>query len=755
MTGPRQISRRDFVIATSLVGGGMSICILGAAATPTGREPRPNETSTAALELSPWITISPDDTVLIRIPSPESGNGALTQIAMTITEELQCDWNRVKTEAISINRDFRQNNVYSAVGGTAATFAGRSTLPDRMNLFLQIGASARERLRAAAAERWHVPVSDIEAKNSVLTHRPTGRTLRFGEVAASAVSVRLTSEPAPKPPEQWSLLGKASPSRLTNPLVVNGSAVYGIDVRLPGMLYAALMQSPVHGGRLKHSGFEAIKNMPGVRGMAIVDPDQPRSPVKSVFGNGENAAQSAVAVVADHYWQARKALEALQVEWDESSGAQWKSTEQIYRGALATLERAGGKIEKSEGTALKILGQSARLVEATYLTPFCDQAPIEPLNGTALVTKNRVDVWHPAAITAQAFLTAAEEAGVPPQNTYFNQTLVGGSFGRRLFADDVRLVVAIAKQFPDRPVHVIWSREETMRQGRYRDLTAARFKASLGENGMPEALLVRVCRRGFELRGIADCAYTNLGTIPNVHIESQPFPLHILTGAYRAPTYNSHAFFMESFIDECAAAAGIDPLEYRLRLLANWPDPAWKKCLQEVASKSGWGRQLPKGHGQGVAISNWDMGGKPRAGTTVAAVATVEVTPAGELKILQLDLSFDCGRVLNRDAVLAQLQGGMIFGLNMSLNEELTVQDGRIVEGNFDQYPMLRLSNTPKNLHVHFGGLSGHERFTEIGEPPVGPIGPALANAIFRATGKRVRTTPFRKHDLRWTTSSP
>jgi isoquinoline 1-oxidoreductase beta subunit len=747
MTEPRKITRREFVIATSIVGGGMSIGILAADAADAV-EARGTER-----ELSPWIVISPDDTVLVRVPSPESGNGALTQIAMTITEELQCDWNRVRTESSSINRDFRQNNVYSSVGGSAATFAGRSTLPERMQLFLQVGASARERLKAAAAERWHVPVSEIDARNSVLTHRPTGRTLRFGEVAAGAAAIRLKSEPAPKPPEHWSLLGKASPSKLTNPLVVNGSAVYGIDVRLPGMLYAALMQSPVHGGKLKRCTFDAIKNMPGVRGVAIVDPNEPRKPVKTLFGGGENAPQSAVAVVADHYWQARKALEALPVEWDDGSGTQWKTTEQLYGGVLGALQHPGEKIEKSAGNALKRLSQSTRIVEASYLTPFCDQAPIEPLNGTALVTKNRVDVWHPAAITAQAFLTAAEEAGVAPQNTYFNQTLVGGSFGRRLFADDVRLVVAIAKQFPGRPVHVIWSREEAMRQGRYRDLTAARFKASLGDNGLPEALLVRVCRPGFELRGIADCAYTNLGTIANVHIESQSFPLHILTGAYRAPTYNSYAFFMESFIDECAEAAGTDPLEYRLRLLASWPDPGWKKCLQEVAAKSGWGRQLPKGQGQGIAISNWDMGGKPRAGTTVAAVATVEVSPAGELKIPRLDLSFDCGQVLNRDAVLAQLQGGMIFGLNMSLNEELTVKDGRIVEGNFDQYRMLRMSDTPRDLHVHFGALSGHERFTEIGEPPVGPIGPAIANAIYRATGKRIRTTPFRKHDLRWTNS--
>jgi isoquinoline 1-oxidoreductase subunit beta len=755
MTEHRKISRREFVIATAAASGGMSICLLGLGAevAPSERGRWAHAAAPGAVELSPWIVISPDDTVLVRVSTPESGNGALTQIAMTVTEELRCDWNRVKTEHISINRDFRERHVYASVGGIAATFAGRSTLPERMKLLLQVGASARERLKAAAAERWHVPVSEIEAQNSVLTHRPSGRRLRFGEVAASAAAIRLQTEPAPKPPGQWTLLGKASPSKMNNPLIVNGSAVYGIDVRLPGMLYAALMQSPVHGGKLKHCNFDAIRKMPGVRGIAIVDPDEPRKPVKSLFTSGENAAQSAVAVVADHYWQARKALEALPVEWDDRSGAQWKTTEQIYSAALATLEHAGEKVEKSEGTAMKVLEQSARLVEATYLTPFCDQAPIEPLNGTARVTGSRVDVWHPAAITAQAFLTAAEEAGVGPQSTFFNQTFVGGSFGRRLFADDVRLVVAIAKKFPGRPVQVIWSREEAMRQGRYRDLTAARFKASLGKNGLPEALLVRVCRGGFELRGIADCAYTNLGTIANVHIESQSLPLHILTGAYRAPTYNSLAFFMESFIDECAAAAGMDPLEYRLRLLANWPDPGWRKCLQEVAAKSGWGRKLPKGQGQGIAISNWDMGGQPRAGTTVAAVATVEVTSAGELAIQQLDLSFDCGQVLNRDAVLAQLQGGMIFGLNMSRNEELTVKDGRIVEGNFDQYPMLRMADTPRNVNVHFGALSGHERITEVGEPPVGPIGPAVANAIFRATGKRIRTMPFRKHDLRWTHS--
>lgn len=748
MSAIGKITRRKFVIATAAISGGMGISIRFAEAAFSNREPWARTTSGSAVELSPWIDIAPDDTVVVRVQSPESGNGVMTQNAMTVAEELHCDWTKVRAELISPSRDFREHKVYTSVSGMGATFAGRSTLPDRMQLLLQAGASARERLKAAAAERWSVPVEEIGAKDSLLTHGPSRRSLRFGEVAARAAAIRLTLEPVPKPSSEWTLLGKSSPPRLNNPLIVNGSAVYGIDVRLPGMLYAALMQSPVHGGRLKRCDFAAIKNMPGVRGIAIVDPDEPRKRVKSLFGGDENAPQSAVAVVADHYWQARKALEALPLEWDDRSGAQWKTTDQIYRGALAALEHPGEKVEKNEGDALKVLEQSTRIVEATYLTPFCDQAPIEPLNGTALVTQNRVEIWHPAAMTEQAFLTAADEGGVGPENTYFNQTYVGGSFGRRIFADDVRLVVAIAKRFMGQPVQVIWSREEMMRQGRYRNMTAARFKAALNTDGLPEALLVRTVRQDAQ-QGLVSSAYTNLGTIPHVRIESQPFPLHILSGAYRAPTYNSNAFFVESFIDECAAAAGIDPLEYRHRLLARWPDGGWRKCLATVAAKSGWGKKLPKGQAQGIAISNWGMWSQPHAGTTVAVVATVEVTSTGELRVSQLDLAFDCGRVLNQDAVLAQLQGGMIFGANMSLNEELNVQDGRIVEGNFDLYPMLRMADTPRALRVHFDAVSGHERHCEIGEPPVGPIGPAIANAIFRATGKRIRTMPFRKHDLR------
>jgi isoquinoline 1-oxidoreductase beta subunit len=403
----------------------------------------------------------------------------------------------------------------------------------------------------------------------------------------------------------------------------------------------------------------------------------------------------------------------------------------------------------NKGDARSQIRDSKHLVEAEYLTPYCDQAALEPLNGVALVTPDKVEVWHPSQHTQMLFAIAAEETGVAPEHVHVHQTYVGGGFGRRVFGTEARLVIAIAKRIPGRPVKVIWAREEVMRQGRYRPLEAAKLTASLGQDGLPVALVANCSGQGHSTVGLHDTAYVN-GPIPHVTVESTDVPFHIMTGPYRGPGYNTNAFVLEGFIDECAAAAQIDPLEYRRRLLASWPDESWTKCLDEVARQSGWGETLPKGQGRGIAISNWSMDSKPRAGATVATVARVEVSQKGVLNIRQIDVAFDCGKVVNRDAVQAQMEGGTIFGLNMALNEKLTVENGRIVEGNFDAYPMLRLRDIPP-IRVHFGGLSGGARFNEVGEAPVGPIGPALANAIYAATGRRLRSMPFAKQDLSWT----
>jgi isoquinoline 1-oxidoreductase beta subunit len=746
------ISRRQFIVSCAALGGGMALGIVdadSAEAAFLGRLPWADTDAMAGSEINPWISIGPDDIVTVRVATPEIGNGTMTQTPMLVAEELACDWNKIRAEFAPPSRDYRENGVYALGEAPTGYFSGRSTSPERMKLLLQMGASARERLKAAAAAEWKVPVEEIAVKDSVLTHTPTSRTLRYGEVAAKAASVKLPVEPAPKPQSEWTLLGKASPAKLNIPQIVNGSAIYGMDVRVPGMVYAALRQSPVHGGKIKSYDAAQAKQMPGVLAVVTVDPDEPRGlnmKTGAPFGYADTVVRAAVAVIAEHYWQARKALDTVQVEWDDGAGAKWKTTDQMVEACIAALEKPADKMEKQFGDA-KLIDRQEKVVEATYVTPFSDQAPMEPLNGTALVTADKLEVWHPAQQSKQAFWVAADEAGMDPSKVVFHQTFIGGAFGRRIFADDLRMVVAIAKKFPGRPVHTIWSREEQTRQGKYRPLVAVKLKAGLDKSGLPTVFVANQASKGHFPR-LADSPYM-LGCIPNVLVDARLLPFHVVTGAYRGPGYNSYAFMVETFIDECALAAGMDPLDYRLKLLAKWPDPGWSKVLREVADRSGWGKILPKGMGQGIAIANWGMNGKPEAGTTVGVVATVEVTRSGILKVHQIDAAFDCGRIVNRDAALNLVQGGLIFGLNMALNEEVNVKDGRMVEGNFDQYPILRTGDTPQ-VNVHFGGLSGHDRFSELGEPPAGPVGPAVGNAIFRAIGKRIRSTPIRKHDLTW-----
>lgn len=753
MSAQPDLSRRQFVAAALATGG---IMVLGLSQRPVSAaqsqiRPWDEVGADGSLEFTPWLSIAPDDTVIVRVTTPDIGNGVLTQACAFVMEELGCSWDKIRTEYASTNRDFLEGGMYSRVAGMIGYFSGRSTGPERMQTYMQVAASARERLKMAASTQWGVKPEQIVAQEGRLTHVSSGRSMRFGEALSRAAHVKLAREPTPKDRSQWTFLQKKSPSKVQIPAIVNGSAVFGIDVRLPNMVYAALRLSPVHGGRLRSFDASAVKKMPGVLAVVAVQPrDTGTSQVKTPFPIGNSRAGEGVAVIAEHYWQARTALDALPVQWDDGPGSQWKTTAQVYQALLQGAGRKGGKAEKNVGDADGALRDAAKVVEATYHTPYCEQSPMEPLNGTALVEKDRVEVWHPSQHSQMGFLVAADEAGISPDKVHFHQTYVGGGFGRRVFGDDVRVVVAVARQFPGRPVHVIWSREEATRQGRYRAAMGAKFKASLGQDGLPTALVARAAGGpGFSVNGLADTAL--MGVIRNIQIDSEVVPLHILTGPYRGPGYNSNAFMIETFTDECAHAAGIDPLEYRIRLYRQWGDVGWVKTLEEVKRKSGWGQPLPKGQGRGVAVANWGMHGAANAGTTVATVAKVEVSREGKLRILQLDVAFDTGRVFNEDAVRAELEGGTLFGLNMTLNEELTIRDGRIVEGNFDVYPMLRMADVPHTVGVHFGGLSDNPRYNEIGEPPAGSVGPAVGNAIFAATGKRIRATPFRKQDLSWT----
>ena len=744
------VDRRAFLIASTVAGGGLALGL----SAPAGAKPSGpwGPDKAAGTEFSAWIEIAPDSTVTIRVPTPEIGNGAMTQVAMNVTEELGCAWGDVKVEFASIQRDALEQATYTS--GFLPFFGGHGTEKVRMTHALQLGASARERLKAAAAARWGVPVAEIGAAKGVLTHAATARQLRYGAVAAEAAKISLAAEPALKKPADWSFLGKASPAKLSIPAIANGSAVFGIDVVLPGMVHAALRQSPVQGGRLKSHDPAVVLKMPGVRAVVVIDPAKTigtKLKNRTSFGLAETSVQHGVAVIADHYWQAKQALAALPVEWEAGAGATW-SDASIAKAVAGVLDGGQARVVRKMGDVGKANGK--RSLEAEYGTPYADQAVMEPLNATALVTADSAEVWCPTQDQMQAFWVAIDETGLSPEQVKVHQTFVGGGFGRRTQAEDVRMAVAIARAFPGRPVKTIWSREETFRQGRYRTPITTRWRAVLDNaTGLPDTVTATACFTGtkplFQLsQGFTDVPYFTSGIIPNVELKQAKLPSHILNGAYRAPCYNAHVFMTEGFIDECAHVAGADPLDYRLALLAKW-SPDWALVLKLVAQKAGWGQVLPKGEGLGLAISNWPMASVRGAGTVLAAAARVAVSKAGVLTVKQIDVAFDCGRIANEDAVRAQMEGGTIFGLNMAMNEALSVKDGAIVEGNFDEYPMLRAADMPE-IRIHFDALSGADRMEIIGEAPVGPVGPAVVNAIFAATGKRLRTTPIRQHDLSW-----
>ncbi len=753
--GRTALDRRQFMVASTVAAGGMAltISVSSAAAQPNRPGPWGPDKATPG-EFNAFLEIAPDDTVTVRSPNPESGNGTMTQMAMNVAEELGCDWSKMRTEIASLNRDYVEKHVYTK--GFLGFFSGHATDKGRLEYTLQLGASARERLKAAAAAQWQVPVAEVSAANSVLTHARSGRTLRYGQMASAAAKIALPAEPALKPQSEWTLIGKKSPPKLFIPQVADGSAVYGIDVRLPGMVYAALKQVPVMGGRLKSVKPEAVMHMPGVRKVVVLDPAKSgKSPVKeqTTFGlKGTSEVQHAVAVIADHYWQAKTALEALPVEWDLGSGAAVARADDVYKAMAAHRDSQPGRILRKTGDVSTAKG--SRTIDAEYMTPYGENAVMEPLNGTARVTADGVELWAPCQDTLQAFWIAVDETGMAPEKVKLHGTYVGGNFGRRTQAEELRMVVAIAREMPGVPVQTIWTREEMFRQGRYRTPVATRFKAVLDDTtGLPSAVTGHVAFAGdrplFHLtQGYLDPAYFNGGAIPNVSLAQSAVPMHVLNGAYRGPCFNSNAFITETFIDECAHAAGIDPLEYRLKLLAHW-DKSWSDCLRIVGEKAGWGKPLPKGEGLGVAITAWPMVMKDM-GSVVAVAARVAVSKQGQLQVKQLDAAFDCGKVANADAVRQMVEGGTIFGLNMTLNEEMTLKDGAMVEGNFDEYPMLRIADMPK-INVHFGALSGNDRFDIMGEVGVGPVGPAVGNAIFAATGKRLRSTPFRKQDISWT----
>jgi isoquinoline 1-oxidoreductase beta subunit len=719
------LSRRHFIVTLATAAGGLAIGIgsLRSAAAAIGA-PQPYDPSGGydPNDIDAWIAINPDDSILIRYQRAEMGQGSMTAVPMMLNEELQADWSKVRVEYASPNRNLREKKVYGDMFSN-----GSRSIKGSQQKVQQVGASARERLIAAAAARWSVQPSDCSAKNSVVTHTASGRSLRYGELAADAAKVKLDKEPAIKTPDKYTFIGTAMP-RLDVPYKVDGSGKFGIDAQVPGMVFAAINACPVPGGKLKSVDESPVAGMPGVIQVVKLD--------------------DAVAVVAtDTFWRAKRALAKLQPEWDVGAAGSVDSA-QLSREFHAALD-GDAQVARNNGDVDKGLAGAAKTFEAVYETPYLSHSPMEPMNATVHLQADRLDVWVGTQDALEATEAAAKAAGLEAEQVYLHNSFVGGGFGRRDASDEIKQAIAIAKVV-QKPVKLVWTREEDTRQDKFRPHAVVRFKAGVDANGMPTAWSMRVVTssilattgikipnlKGPEPMAVAGLA-NNAYAIPNQRVEAILKNTHLPVWFWRAPGANQHVFAIESFLDEIATASGQDPYQFRRKLLADKPD--WLAVLDLAAEKGDWGKPLPKGTGRGIAICE-------DTGSLCAQVAEVTVNAKGDVKVNRVTIALDTRYQVNPLTIAEQAEGGVIFGLSAALFGKITVKNGIPEQGNFDTYRMVRLAEAPK-IDVHLLA-SGGKAWGGAGEPSTPPIGGAVANAIFAATGKRIRTLPIMDNDL-------
>ncbi len=718
-------SRRTVIAATLSAGGGLAI---GFGAPGAARaQPADPFSDLQASETSPpdevnaWLVIEPDNSVIVRLVHTEMGQGTATALAMLAAEELACDWTNVRLEYASANRNLKQHNIY---GGQRTV--GSQGVRSSVAMMQQAGASARARLTAAAAKRWSVDAASCTAAGGRVTHAVSGRSLAFGALAAEAATITLAKEPAIKTPDQFTLVGKWTP-RLDTPPKLNGEAQFGIDVKVPGMVYAAVVSCPEFGAKLASVDEAPVKGMRGV--IAVVK------------------LADAVAVVADRYWRAKAALAKLEPVWAPGANAHVDSAQlaQTYREALdgpTVSARKAGDVEAALGAS------GATLVEALYEVPYLAHAPMEPLNATVKLQPDRVDVWISTQSPIDVLQMAARESGVDPANVYVHNQYVGGGFGRRSMHDELVHAIAVAKVV-NRPVKLIWSREQDIRRDRYRPQAAVRFKASI-EEGRATALdtkvavgslLASLTGRPFPGGGVEPMAVEVLAThaykVPNLSVGAAIKNMHVPVSFWRSVGASQNTFFLECFIDEMAHAAGQDPYQFRRAMLDR---PDYLGVLDMMAEKGNWGAPLPAGKGRGMAIVE-------TYATITGQVAEVSVGKDGQVSVERVVAVVDCYHAANPNTIAQQIEGGIVFGLTAALYGEINIKDGGPVEGNFDTYPLLRMAETPK-IETYLR-QSGGSHWGGIGEPSVAPVAPAVCNAIFAATGKRVRKLPLKTIDLR------
>jgi isoquinoline 1-oxidoreductase beta subunit len=718
------VSRRRFLMVSASAAGGLAIgfAISGVAeAGPVA--PQPWDEIGTAPEINAWLVIEPDDTVIIRVAKSEMGQGVLTALPMIVAEELGCDWSKVKVEYASAARNLREDDIYRGMGT-----GGSGSVRGSREFLQQAGASARLRLIQAAATRWNVEPETCAVKDGQVVHAASNRSFGIGALAADAARITPTSEPAIKTPDQFTLIGKAL-ARLDTPPKLDGTAKFGIDTRLPGMLYAAVVTCPVFGGSVKSYDAKSIEGRRGVKTVVQIP--------------------GGLAVVADRFWRAKEAAAALPVTWEEGPAARTDSAEfaKEYRDAL----NGDAAIAKRDGDITAALATGKR-IDLLYEVPYLAHAPMEPLNSTAHVQADRVDVWMGTQNPDWALHLAAQTAGISPEKVHIHNCFLGGGFGRRLVNDELVQAVTVA-QAVGQPVKLVWTREEDIRHDRYRPQAAIRFQASLADDGALSGLHVRTAVGSIERslggseveNGVESAAVEGLANLPYkvdaIQVDCVLKNTHVPVMFWRSVGSSQNAFAMESFIDELAHAAGQDAYQYRRKLLEDKPD--FLKVLDTLAEKGDWGKPMPHGRGRGIAIHE-------SFGTIVGEIVEASVDPKGKVRVERVVAAVDCGHVINPLTVAMQIESGVVYGLSAALFGAITIKDGAVVEGNFDQYQVARLADTPP-IETHLV-LSGGSKWGGIGEPGTPPIAPALCNAIFAATGKRIRQLPIMDTNLAGTT---
>ena len=721
------LTRRTFVVTTAAAGGGLMLGVsaaLSASAAGVNVQPWLSPTEKDGTEINQWVAIDPEGVVTVRAGCSEMGQGVFTSIPQMLAEELQVDWNMVRAQYVDYTRHVNNDNLYGRTSTTASQVVRTFRIPVQ-----QAGASARERLKAAAATAWGVDRSQVAAKDGVLSSG--NRTGTFGEFANAAAAIQLPEEPAIKTPDQYTLIG-TSLARLDTPLKVNGSAQFGIDARLPGMVYATVQTCPVQSGSLRSFDFDAVKDRPGV--IQAVE-------LRAVEGaTGRDALTDGVAVVADTWYRAKTALELMPIEWDFGPGGN-SSNESLFAERLALLDMPGEPSVEGEynrGDALGVIANGSNVVTAEYLRPYEAHAPMEPMNATVSVGGSRADLYVGSQNFASALNIVADQTGVDTTNVQVHALFLGGGFGRRGKNEEVRQAAEIARQV-GLPVKMVWTREEDFLQSRPRAMGVQRFSAAIGPNGLPEALFIRtvgdlrgVWSRG---RGRELLPYA----VPNEYYDFHKLTSHIPWHYLRGVWYGLFGFAVESFVDEMALAGGWDPLEFRIELTKHLPDE--QLVLNTLKEKAGFTLDLPRGEGMGIGLHQ-------EAQTMCAACSTVSVSRRGQLRVEKMVWSVNPGHVLNPHVAVEQVESATIYELSSVLRTGLEIRNGRVMNNNFDTFQIARIGDTPE-IEVHFA-LTRGERWGGMGEPGTGAVGSSIANAIFQATGKRIRSTPFKNHDLSW-----